>query len=105
MKKMILLAAVTGIAATVLTPAFAQTNSASADSFDKGSEKRAKAAMDALNLSDPAKETKVHDIVYNYLIALKDWHATNDAQIKPLWDAFAKDRNTHDPAKVQEGID
>jgi len=84
----------------------AQTNSTpAAATLDKGSEKRTRAALEAANLNDASKEGKVHDIVYDYLTALKTWHETNDAQLKTLWAAFGADRNTHDAAKIQAGID
>jgi Spy/CpxP family protein refolding chaperone len=109
MKKFALITILTGMFVAASPILFAQTPAdasakAAATELDKGSEKRTKAALDALNLTDPAKTAKVHDIIYDYLMALKSWHATNDATIKPLWPQFNAARNTHDPAKIQTAI-
>lgn len=75
----------------------AQTNAAPTpnveDKEQVSLDKHIKPVLAALNLNDPAKEAKVHDIMAGQFKALHAWHAENDAQIKPLWAAFNKARS------------
>src|SRR5580704_19674509 len=95
MKHILLIAALA--IAIFAPPAKAQTNAAPAsDQADKEQaslDKHIKPVLAALNLNDTAKEAKVHDILAGQLQALHTWHAANDAQIKPLWNAFNKARS------------
>jgi len=61
-------------------------------------DKHIKPILAALHLSDPAKETQVHDILADHLKALNAWHAQNDAQLKSLWNEFNKARGKKDDA-------
>jgi len=95
MKHILLIAALA--MAVFVTPAKAQTNAAAASDkadHDQASlDKHIKPVLAALNLNDAVKEAKVHDILAGQLQALHIWHAANDAQIKPLWNAFNKARS------------
>jgi hypothetical protein len=75
----------------------AQTNATAApspaDKEQASLDKHIKPVLAALNLNDVTKETKVHDILAEQLKALQAWHSANDAQIKPLWNAFNKARS------------
>jgi len=61
-------------------------------------EKHIKPIMAALKLSDPEKAARVHDIIAAHLKVLNAWHAENDAQIKPLWNAFSKAHGKNEAA-------
>src|SRR5581483_6991942 len=45
-------------------------------------EKRVQGILDALNLTDDAKKTKVHDILVNQYHALREWQDANQAKLK-----------------------
>jgi hypothetical protein len=66
---------------------------AATDQEKRTEEKHTKPVLDALKLSDAAKETKVREIVGAQIKALNEWHAKNDAQIKALWSEFDKARS------------
>lgn len=55
-------------------------------------DKHIKPVLAALQLGDPAREAKVRDVLAAQLQALHDWHAANDAAIKPLWNEFNQAR-------------
>src|ERR1700689_244598 len=45
-------------------------------------DKRATAIVDALNIDDPAKATRVHDIIVAQYRDIRDWHEANDTAKK-----------------------
>lgn len=86
----------------------AQTNAtpapSQADQEKKSLEKHSRPILDALNLNDAAKEAKVRDTLAEYLKALNTWHATNDAEIKSLWNQFSKARTKLDEAGANAAL-
>lgn len=83
-----------------VSPLHAQTNAtpapSQADQEQKTLEKHTRPILEALKLNNADKEAKVRDTLAEYLKSLNTWHATNDAQIKSLWNAFSKARNKQD---------
>jgi hypothetical protein len=45
---------------------------------------RADSVVKNLNIDDPAKAARVHDAILNELVAIRQWHADNDARLKEL---------------------
>jgi Spy/CpxP family protein refolding chaperone len=80
----------------------AQTNDSqppklsAADQEKRTEEKHAKPILDALKLTDAAKEARVREIAEAQIKALNDWHAQNDEQIKSLWNEFNRARGKQD---------
>jgi hypothetical protein len=64
-------------------------------------EKHSKPILEALQLKDADKETKLRPILAEHFKALSAWHDQNDAQIKALWTEFDKARK----AKSDPGAD
>ena len=62
-------------------PTTATTDQANAK-YDAEIEKRVAGILSALNLNDPDKQAKVHDILVNQYHALRDWQAANAAKLK-----------------------
>ena len=75
-----------------------------ADQEKKTLEKHSRPILDALNLNNADKEAKVRAAVAEYLKALNTWHATNDAEIKSLWNQFAKARTKQDEAGANAAL-
>ena len=63
------------------SPATAPSDAANAK-YDAEIEKRVAGILSALNLNDPDKQAKVHDILVNQYHALRDWQAANAAKLK-----------------------
>ena len=91
----------------------AQTNDAAtstsaaqseADKEQASLDKHIKPVLGALKLDDAAKEAKVHDILAAQIKALRAWHAENDAQIKPLWNAFNKARSAQNVTNANAAL-
>lgn len=98
---------ITALAAVLVsTPAFAQTQTDTAAAPAANVDAKEKATLDkhinpvlaALKLNDAAKEAQVYNILATQLKALNTWHATNDDQIKPLWNEFNKAHGKKDDA-------
>jgi hypothetical protein len=89
-------------------PAKAQTNAAPAaamsDQERAALDKHIKPVLAALNLNDAAKEAKVHDMLAEQLKALHAWHTGNDAQIKPLWNAFNQARSAQNVTNANAAL-
>jgi hypothetical protein len=51
---------------------------------EKSAGDRADSVVKNLNIDDAAKATRVHDIIASELVAIHQWHQTNDARIKEL---------------------
>jgi hypothetical protein len=85
---------------SAVKPAVAQAAHAqvpSAEDEEKASlEKHTKPILEALELNDPARETKVREVLAAFSPALNTWHKTNDAQLKELWSQFNKARSAQD---------
>lgn len=85
----------------------AQTNSTPpgpADQETKTLEKHSRPILDALNLNNAEKETRVRGTLAEYYKALKTWHATNDTEIKSLWSQFSKARGKQDEAGANAAL-
>jgi hypothetical protein len=100
---------ITALAAAIFSlPAKAQTNataaSSTADKEQASLDKHIRPVLAALNLNDAAKETKVHDLLAEQLKALQAWHSANDAQIKPLWNAFNKARSAQNVTNANAAL-
>jgi Spy/CpxP family protein refolding chaperone len=67
-------------------------------------EKHAKPIFKALNLNDAAKEDKIREILGPHLMALNEWHAKNDPELKQLWAEFNKARSDKDDAKADAAL-
>jgi Protein of unknown function (DUF3826) len=52
--------------------------------FDKSASDRADSIVRDLQIDESAKAARVHDIITSQLVALHQWHQTNDAQVKQL---------------------
>lgn len=94
-----------------LLPLHAQTNAtppaptpSQADQEKKSLEKHSRPILDALNLNNPDKEAKARSTLAEYLKALNTWHATNDAQIKSLWNQFSKARTKQDETAANAAL-
>lgn len=75
-----------------------------ADQQKRTEEKHIKPILDALNLNDAVKETKVREIVTAQIKALNDWHDQNDAQIKSLWTEFSQARGKQDQTNADAAL-
>ena len=100
---------ITALAVAIFSlPAKAQTNAdAAASVADKeqaSQDKHIKPVLAALNLNDATKEAKVHDILAEQFKALHTWHSANDAQIKPLWNAFNKARSAQNVTNANAAL-
>ena len=89
----------------------AQTNGASTapaagaiDQEKKTEEKHEKPILDALNLNNPEKETKVRGILAAQFKALNAWHAENDSQIKALWTEFNQARSQQNETNADAAL-
>ena len=94
-----------------LSALHAQTNTtpsspapSQADQEKKTLEKHSKPILDALKLNDASKESKVRIVLAEYFNVLKTWHATNDAEVKPLWNQFNKARGKQDEAGANAAL-
>ncbi len=67
-------------------------------------DKHTKPILDALKLTDAAKETKVREIVGAQIKALDAWHTQNDVQITVLWDQFNGARSKQDEAGANKAL-
>jgi hypothetical protein len=54
------------------------------DQIEKSAGDRADSVVKNLNIDDEAKAARVHDILTNQLVAVRQWHQDNDAKIKQL---------------------
>jgi len=113
MKHILIIAAWTVAVTFSPTLSRAQTNDAAAaasaapnqaDKEQASLDKHIKPVLAALKLDDAAKEAKVHDILGAQLKALRAWHAENDAQIKPLWNAFNKARSAQNVTNANAAL-
>jgi hypothetical protein len=75
-----------------------------ADQEKKTLEKHSQPILDALNLNNAPKEARVRGSLAEYFTALKTWHATNDAEIKSLWNQFNKARSQQDEAGANAAL-
>jgi len=94
-----------------LSSLHAQTNAtppasapSQADQEKRTLEKHSRPILDALNLNNAGKEAKVRASLAEYLKALNAWHATNDAEIKSLWNQFSKARTKQDEAGANAAL-
>ena len=74
-------------------PAAAKTPEQRAQDYKKSADKRAREALETLTLGDPAKETKVRDLIVAYIPTLMAWQDQHAAQIKDLWTQWKKARS------------
>ena len=91
-----------------LTPALVQGQTIATSTTDKENaalEKHIKPVMSALKLSDPAKETRVREILAAQFTALTTWHKAHDAQIEPLWNDFNHARSAHNVTNANLALD
>ena len=89
--------------------AFAATNSVPENPNQLGiasvvSQKHIEAVLTALQLDDAQKKSEVRDILTAYFLVLKDWHASHDPQIKPLWNQFNKARSKQNQAEANVAL-
>jgi hypothetical protein len=87
------------------TNSLTETNSVMSDREKATLEKHEKPILSALNLNDAAKEMKVREILAAQFDALKTWHATNDAEIKKLWNDFNKARGKQDVTNANAALE
>ncbi|HTR41547.1 MAG TPA: DUF3826 domain-containing protein [Pseudomonadales bacterium] len=101
--KVLLLAA---ILTAGLSSGKAQTNSPTTveEKQQASLNKHIKPILDALNLNDPAKETKVQNVLSEFFIAHTAWHQTNDATLKDLWNNFNHARAKQDKAGADKAL-
>lgn len=60
------------------------TNDDAETKYTRAIERRAADILEVLEMSDPAKSAKVHDIIVAQYRALRAWHDTNDSKLKEL---------------------
>jgi len=87
MKQAVLLAFVVGCAILESTPAQTRTNLTKSPeeieaAYRQAIEKRTADILSVLELKDPTKSSKVHDILIVQYCALRDWHDANDLKLK-----------------------
>jgi hypothetical protein len=89
----------------------AQTNSPTATAASPVEDKQAaslqkhiKPVLDALALNDPAKESKVRDVLSKFFTDHTDWHQANDAKLKGLWSNFSKARSKQDKVAADQAL-
>jgi len=70
----------------------AAASSSAVEQQTRTDEKHSKPILDALQLKDADKETKLRPILTQHFKALNAWHDQNDPQIKALWGEFDKAR-------------
>lgn len=63
-------------------------------------DKHIRPILAALQLGDAVKEARVNNVLAEYLKSLDAWHATNDTQIKPLWNQFNQARGKQNEAEA-----
>ncbi|HTB84910.1 MAG TPA: DUF3826 domain-containing protein [Candidatus Sulfotelmatobacter sp.] len=96
--------AILALCLAVFSSGQAQTNTTDSVA-QKTLEKHVAPVLKALQLDDPAKEAKVHDIMAAQFAALKIWHEANDSQIKPLWNDFNQARSAKNVANANAALD
>jgi hypothetical protein len=104
MKSLVLITLCTGLIFSVATPSNAQTNVAT-NAQSATLEKHLKPILAALGDLDASKEKSVREILSAQFTALRTWHATNDAQIKPLWNEFNTARSKQNVAAANAALE
>ena len=107
MKHILSLALLAGVVLAAPLSTRAQTINADASPADKEKatvEKHIKPELSALNLTNAVKQARVHDILAARYMALKAWHADNDAQLKTLWGDFDKARSAKSAADANAAL-
>jgi hypothetical protein len=104
MKPLVLLAFFAGLFFAAPQPVTAQTNAA-AEKQNATLEKHLQPILAALGHLDAAKEKTVREILVAQFAALRIWHATNDAQIKPLWEEFNAARAQQNVAAANAALE
>lgn len=66
--------------------------------YEQAISKRADNIIAALGLQDPAKASRVHEILVNQYHALRDWHDANDAKVKSL----SKDPDAEEAKQIEQ---
>ena len=69
------------------------------------SSKNTRNILAALQLSDPATEARVRQLLDAHFTALSAWHRDNDAAIKPLWQAFDTARAARDKTRADAALE
>ena len=105
MKPIVLIALFAGLTFFSPVPAAAQTNLVAAETENATLEKHLKPTLAALGKLDAAKEKTVRAILVAQFAALRTWHATNDAQIKPLWNEFNAARSKQNVAAANAALE
>ncbi len=104
MKPLVLIVFLTGLLFSATIHADAQTNNAG-ERENATLEKHLKPILAALGDMDVAKEKTVREILIAQFAALRTWHATNDALIKPLWNEFNDARSKQSPVAANAALE